>query len=249
MNAAPRIHGRLEVRDLTVSYDGVVALRRANFACGPGEVVGIVGPNGAGKSTLLKVIVGLIRADAGEVSVDGRPVAQVRRHVAYLPQRSEVDWDYPAVVEEVVAMGRYPHVRLLGRLGAAHRAKVREALERVGMSALARRSIGALSGGQQQRMLLGRALAQEARILLLDEPFAGVDALTEQVLWARIRDLRADGATVLVVNHDLGMVTASYDSVLVLSGTVVAFGPVEEVLTAPVIAHAYGAVPMLRSGR
>src|SRR5919106_101353 len=152
------LRGRLEVHDLTVSYDGVAAVSRVEFACGPGEVVGVVGPNGAGKSTLLKAIVGLVPVDSGEVLADGRPVREVRRHVAYLPQRSEVDWDYPAVVEEVVAMGRYPHAGLVRRLRAGDRARVAETLERVGMTALARRPIGLLSGGQQQRMLLGRAL-------------------------------------------------------------------------------------------
>ena len=243
------LRGRLEVHDLTVSYDGVAAVSRVEFACGPGEVVGIVGPNGAGKSTLLKAIVGLVPVDSGEVLADGRPVREVRRHVAYLPQRSEVDWDYPAVVEEVVAMGRYPHAGLVRRLRAGDRARVAETLERVGMTALARRPIGLLSGGQQQRMLLGRALAQEARILLLDEPFAGVDALTEQILWARIRELRTQGATVVVVNHDLGLVGVSYDSLLVLAREMVAFGPVDEVFTPRVIAEAYGSAGVLKGVR
>jgi ABC-type Mn2+/Zn2+ transport system ATPase subunit len=234
---------------VTVSYDGVAAVRRVEFGCGPGEVVGVIGPNGAGKSTLLKAIVGLVPVDSGGVLADGRPVREVRRHVAYLPQRSDVDWDYPAAVEEVVSMGRYPHAGLLRRLGAGDRARVAETLERVGMAALAHRPIGALSGGQQQRMLLGRALAQGARILLLDEPFAGVDALTEQILWARIRELRSEGATVVIVNHDLGLVSASYDSLLVLAREMVAFGPVDEVFIPQVIAEAYGSVRMLKGVR
>jgi ABC-type Mn2+/Zn2+ transport system ATPase subunit len=247
--AGTPVRGRLEVRDLTVSYGGQAALRRASFACGPGEVVGILGPNGAGKSTLLRAIVGQIPIDTGEVRVDGRPLVALRRHVAYLPQRAAVDWDYPALVEEVVAMGRYPFARRLRGLAADDRAKVADALARVGLTPLARRPVGALSGGQQQRMLLARALAQEASVLLLDEPFAGVDALTEELLWREIGRLRRGGATVLVVNHDLDLVRASYDTLLVLARRVVAVGPVAEVFTADVIGAAYGGVPALGVSR
>jgi ABC-type Mn2+/Zn2+ transport system ATPase subunit len=240
---------RLEVRDLTVSYGGAVALRNVTFGCGPGEVLGIVGPNGAGKSTLLKAIMGEIPADAGEARLGDRPLAARRRVVAYLPQRSAVDWDYPAVVEEVVAMGRYPFARRLRGPDAGDRAKVADALARVGLTPLARRPIGELSGGQQQRMLLARALAQEAVVLLLDEPFSGVDAPTAEVLWHEIRRLRGDGRTILVVNHDLNLVHASYDKLLVLARRVIAFGPVAEVFTPGVIGAAYGGVPTLGAPR
>ena len=234
---------QLDVRDLTVSYDGVPALRGVTFSCGPGEVCGIVGPNGAGKSTLVKAILGLLVPDSGSITVGGRPVDDVRRSIAYLPQRSEIDWDYPAVVEEVVTMGRYPHLGLGRRPGARDRRLVRAALERVGLQDFARRQIGELSGGQQQRVFLASALAQEASMLLLDEPFAGIDALTEQLLQRQVHALRDAGATIVVVNHDLATVGRLYDRLLVLSRRVVAFGPVAETFTAATIAEAYGGVP------
>ncbi|MBW3602686.1 MAG: metal ABC transporter ATP-binding protein [Actinobacteria bacterium] len=237
------VPGRLDVRDLTVSYAGITALRAVTFSCGPGEVVGVIGPNGAGQSTLLKAVLGLVDAEAGRVRVGGRPVDAVRREVAYLPQRSAIDWDYPARVDEVVAMGRYPHAGPLGRLRAADRRIAAESLERVAMTAFARSQIGELSGGQQQRVLLARALAQRADLLLLDEPFTGVDALTEQLLYERIRELGDAGATVVVVNHDLSSVADGYDRLLVLAGRVVAFGPPERVFTGELLARAYGGVP------
>jgi ABC-type Mn2+/Zn2+ transport system ATPase subunit len=234
---------RLRVSDLTVSFNGVPALRSCTFEGGPGELVGVVGPNGAGKSTLLRAVLGLVRADTGTVAVDGQPVNEIRPDVAYLPQRSEIDWDYPAVVEEIVAMGRFPRVGLCRRLRRADHAKVAEALERMGLVGLARRPIGELSGGQQQRTFVARALAQEARLLLLDEPFAGVDALTETLLRDRLREIRDDGATLLVVHHDLATVSRLYDRVLLLSRRVIAYGDIEEALTAETIAQAYGAAP------
>lgn len=235
--------GRLEVKDVTVSYDGVPVLRNVSFECGPAEVVGVVGPNGAGKSTLLKAMLGLVPLDRGQVSVDGRPVDEVRRHIAYVSQRSEIDWDYPAVVREVVAMGRYPHRGPGRRLGPRDRDRIDAALARVGLEDFATRQIGRLSGGQQQRVFLARALAQEARILLLDEPFAGIDALTEQLLRREVRRLRDEGATVMVVNHDLATVSSLYDRLLILSRRLIAFGPTDEVFTSSHIAEAYGAVP------
>lgn len=239
---------KLEVRDLSVSYDGVPVLRSASFACGPGEIVGVIGPNGAGKSTLVKAIIGLIRRDTGEVRVDGEPIDRVRRKIAYLPQRSEIDWDYPALVHEVVTMGRYPHLGWLRRPKASDRALAIAAIERVGLSQLADRQIGELSGGQQQRVFLARALVQEARLLLLDEPFAGVDALTEQLLWREMKILGAGGATLIVINHDLASVSGAYDKLAIISRRLVAFGPTAEVLTADNVAAAYGAVPAVLRG-
>jgi len=234
---------RLDVRDLTVSYGGAPALRSVRFSCGPGEVCGIVGPNGAGKSSLIKAVLGLVSADSGEIRVDGRAVDAVRSQIAYLPQRSEIDWDYPAVVSEVVTMGRYPHLGLGRRPRKRDHELVAEALDRVGMTDFAQRQIGELSGGQQQRVFLARALAQQARLLLLDEPFAGIDALTEQLLRRQIRQLRDEGATVVVVNHDLATVGGLYDRLLVLARRVVAYGPVHQVFNPQTISTAYGGVP------
>ncbi len=239
---------KLQVRDVSVSYDGTPVLRAASFECGPAEIIGVIGPNGAGKSTLIKAVIGLIRRDTGEVRVNGGPIDKVRRNIAYLPQRSEIDWDYPALVYEVVTMGRYPHLGWFRRPSASDRALAGAAIERVGLSQLANRQIGELSGGQQQRVFLARALVQKARLLLLDEPFAGVDALTEQLLWKEMRNLRDEGATLVVINHDLASVSGAYDKLLIISRRVVAYGPTPEVFTEENIAAAYGAVPAVLRG-
>jgi manganese/zinc/iron transport system ATP- binding protein len=225
--------GLVEVTDLTVSYGDAPVLRGATVRFEPGTVTGIIGPNGAGKSSLLKAIVGLVPVEAGRVRIGGRPVALARRRVAYLPQRAVIDWDYPAQVAEVVAMGAYP------RRGRAARSIATAALERVQLADVAGRQIGELSGGQQQRVLFARALAQQARILLLDEPFVGVDALTEQLLRCQIRRLAEEGATVVVVNHDLATVAELFDRVAVLAGRIIACGPTAEVFTGDVLARAY----------
>jgi manganese/zinc/iron transport system ATP- binding protein len=172
----------IDVVNLTVSYLQRVALRGITLAVKPGQVVGIVGPNGAGKSTLLKATMGLLPLDSGRVFVFGQPVARVRRAIAYVPQREAVDWDYPVVVEDVVMMGRYPHLGWLRRAGRGDREIAQRSLTQVEMDGLRGRQIGQLSGGQQQRVFLARALAQEASVYLLDEPFVGVDAATERAI-------------------------------------------------------------------
>jgi ABC-type Mn2+/Zn2+ transport system ATPase subunit len=241
--AQPTPEGRLQVADLTVSYDGTPVLRRVCAAFDPGQVVGIAGPNGAGKSTLVKAILGLVAPDAGTVLLDGRPVTSMRRHLAYLPQRAAIDWDFPALVGEVVAMGRAANTGLFGRLQAEDRRRCGEALEQVGMSDYVGRPIGDLSGGQQQRVLFARALAQDAQVLLLDEPFTGVDALTVEVLDREIRAQAQQGRSVVVVNHDLATVSRDYDRLLLLAGRVVAFGPTAEVFKGELLAEAYGGLP------
>jgi ABC-type Mn2+/Zn2+ transport system ATPase subunit len=235
--------GRLEVREVSVSYDGVPALRDISFAAGPGEVVGIVGPNGAGKSTLVKAVLGLIEPDGGHVLIDGGPVGAFRKWMAYVPQRSEIDWDYPAVVEQVVAMGRYMHRGLGRRLKRADHELVAQALEQVGLQDFAHRQIGELSGGQQQRTFLARALAQQAKVLLLDEPLAGIDALTQHLIEDQVLRLRDKGATVLIVNHDLASVGRLYDKMLIVSRHMVAYGPPTQAFTRENISEAYGGVP------
>jgi manganese/zinc/iron transport system ATP- binding protein len=232
----------LRVRGLTVSYRRDPVVRSVDLDAPAGRVTGVVGPNGAGKSTMLAAVVGLVPADAGTVTVAGGPLDAVRGSVAYLPQRTAVDWDYPAQVREVVAMGRYPSLRLLQRFSARDSRLVDDALERVGLAGLARRQVGELSGGQQQRVFLARALAQQARLLLLDEPFVGVDALTVRLLSEVLRELAAAGATVVVVDHDLATVDALCDEVVLLArSVVVAAGPPREVLTSDALARAYGA--------
>ncbi|MGI9015489.1 MAG: metal ABC transporter ATP-binding protein [Euzebya sp.] len=230
----------LNVRGLTVSYRRTPVLCDVDLDAAAGTVTGVVGPNGAGKSTLLKAILGLVRSDAGEVRIGGGPVHGARRRIAYLPQRSAIDWDYPAQVGEVVTMGRYPHLGVFRRLRADDRDLVDSALLRVGLSEYRTRQIGELSGGQQQRVFLARALAQEASVLLLDEPFAGVDAPTIIMLVQLLRELAAGGAGVVVVNHDLSMLEELTDSLLLLNRTVVAAGPTVEVLNSHNLAAAYG---------
>ncbi len=243
MSPAAAPGARLEVRDVTVSYGDTVALRRVSFACGPGELLGVVGPNGAGKSTLIKAVLGLVTLDHGTVRIDGRDVDTARRDVAYLPQRSEIDWDYPAVVREVVAMGRYVQRGMWGRLRADDHRRVDAALARMGMTELAGRQVGELSGGQQQRMFVARALAQDARLLLLDEPFAAIDAVTEQLLHREFRALADEGRTLVVIAHDLVDAERAFDRVLLLDRRVVAHGPPATVLRGEHLRRAYGALP------
>ena len=230
----------LEITRLTVSYAGRPVLWDVDAQFPAGALSAIVGPNGAGKSTLLRAALGLVPADAGHARVLGRPARSALRQVAYVPQRDAVDWDFPVTVREVVEMGRYPRVGWLRRLRAGDRAVVDEALDRVGMAAFAGRQIGRLSGGQRQRVFLARALAEEAPVLLMDEPFAGVDARTEAALLDLMRELRAAGRSIVVVHHDLGAVRRAFDWALVLNVRAIAGGPVEEALAPEVIARAYG---------
>jgi manganese/zinc/iron transport system ATP- binding protein len=233
----------LVVRGLTVTYRRQPALRAVSIDAPAGAVTGVIGPNGAGKSTLLRAVLGLVRADSGMVAVGGMPIDALRRHIAYLPQRSAIDWDYPAQVREVVAMGRYPHLRLGKRMRPVDRDLVSAALERVGLSELASRQIGELSGGQQQRAFFARSLAQQASLLLLDEPFMGVDAPTIALLTGLLRELAADGRCVVVVNHDLLAVEALCDRLILLNQGVIAQGATAEVLTTAALERAYGTVP------
>ncbi|MDQ7828023.1 MAG: metal ABC transporter ATP-binding protein [Armatimonadota bacterium] len=234
--AAPAV----EVTNLSVTYDSHPVLLGVSLQVGPGEVVGVVGPNGAGKSTLFRALVGLVPLTTGTVRLLGGPVEQGRRWVAYLPQREALDWDFPVVVWDAVLMGRFPHLPWGRRPGAADRAVAARALEALGIADLRDRHIGELSGGQQQRVLLARALAQEARVLLLDEPFIGVDAATEATILALLPRLRTEGRTVLVVDHDLVRVRETYDRVLLLNQRLVAAGPPGAVLTEDLLRATYG---------
>lgn len=239
MSAAP---AALEVRGLTVRYGDVVALEDVDLVVGPGEACGLVGVNGSGKSTLFKAVVGLVRPRAGEVTVLGGPADRARRAglVAYVPQADDVDRDFPVDVADVVLMGRYHRMGWRRRPGPADRAAVAAALERVGLADLAGRQVGRLSGGQRQRVLLARALAQEARLLLLDEPFTGVDAVSEAAVTAVLRDLVADGCALVVSTHDLAALPALCARSVLLQGRVLAHGPTAEVLTPDNLARVFG---------
>ena len=234
----------LKVTALTVAYGEHIVLHDVDLHAPVGTVTGVIGPNGAGKSTLLKAVAGLVRPVAGEVTFGGAPVTTARASIAYLPQRGRVDWDYPATVADVVAMGRYPLLAPWQRFGRRHRQAVDEALGRVGMADLRNRHIRALSGGQQQRMFLARALAQEAEVLLLDEPFVGVDMLTVEHVSSLLRDVAVAGAAVVVVDHDLVAVDTLCDRLLLLNGRAVAHGPTADVLVGRVVARAYGRAPL-----
>ncbi|CAN5324584.1 metal ABC transporter ATP-binding protein [soil metagenome] len=230
----------VELRNVTVSYDRKPAIRSVSVDLPAGERIAIVGPNGAGKSTLIKAVVGLVAMDSGQIRVHGEPIERVRQRVAYVPQRGVIDWDFPVLVRDVVIMGRFGRIGWFRRPGKADRSIAADALERVGMTEFAERQIGQLSGGQQQRVFLARALAQEADVLLLDEPFVGVDAATEEAIFGLLDDARGEGKTVVVVNHDLGAVSRHFELVLLLNGRVVAFGPPKQVLLPDTLRKTYG---------
>jgi manganese/zinc/iron transport system ATP- binding protein len=223
-----------------VSYGDTPALFSVDATFPACTMSAIVGPNGAGKSSLLKAALGIIPRLSGEARVFGRPMAEARDRIAHVPQRASVDWDFPATVMDVVLMGLYRRVGLLGRVTGTHRATARDCLDRVGMADFADRQIGKLSGGQQQRVFLARALAQEADLYLLDEPFAGVDAATERAIIDVLKALRDEGRTVVAVHHDLSTVTQYFEHVLMLNVRTVAEGPVETVFTAEALAATYG---------
>jgi len=230
----------LALRGLTVSYGEKPAIFSVDATFEAGKMTAIIGPNGAGKSTLLRAALGVIPRLSGEVSVFGRPIEAARARVAYVPQRASVDWDFPATVIDVVAMGLYRKLGLLGRLTGAHLATARACLARVGMADFAERQIGQLSGGQQQRVFLARALAQDADLYLLDEPFAGVDAATERAIIEVLKGLRDDGKTVVAVHHDLATVPAYFDNVFLINVRKIAEGPVAEAFTAQTLSATYG---------
>ncbi|NJN64005.1 MAG: metal ABC transporter ATP-binding protein [Acidobacteria bacterium] len=230
----------IEVHDLTIAYRTQPVLWDVGLALPPGRLIAIVGPNGAGKSTLLKAILGLVRPITGWVRVFGRPYAQRRSWVGYVPQRESVDWDFPTSAIDVVLMGLYGRVGWFRRPSRHHRDLAMASLEKVGMAAFAHRQISQLSGGQQQRVFLARALAQEARLYLMDEPFAGVDATTERAILSLLQELRDRGRTVVAVHHDLQTVSEYFDHVVLLNMRLVAHGPIAETFTTENLQRTYG---------
>lgn len=229
----------IEVEDLTVSYGPVPALLDISVKVPAGELVGVIGPNGSGKSTLLKSMMGFIKPDVGLVKLFGEEVSQTKGKVAYVPQRGAVDWDFPITVREVAAMGRYGHRRWWRDLSATDYRLAEEALAKVRMSDFSRRQIGQLSGGQQQRVFMARALAQDAEILLLDEPFAGVDAATERAILDVLQQTKAQGKTVVVVHHDLGTAAEYFDLLILLKQRLFGFGPPDRVLDPQLLCDVY----------
>ena len=235
----------IEVADVTVAYaNGHIALRDASFSLGAGTICALVGVNGSGKSTLFKSVMGFLRPAKGRVRIAGLETAQARRRqlVAYVPQAEEVDWTFPVSVWDVVMMGRYGHMNFLRIPRAADKRIAQECLERVGMADFAERQIGELSGGQKKRVFLARALAQQGRVILLDEPFTGVDVQTEAAIIELLRALRDEGHIILVSTHNLGSVPEFCDHVVLINRTVLASGPTEEVFTEDNLCRAFGGV-------
>lgn len=230
----------LAIHDLTVAYHRKPVLWDVDLDLPEGNLIGVVGPNGAGKSTLLKACLDLVPKASGDVRIYGESYRRQRHLVGYVPQRESVDWDFPVSALDVVVMGIYGKVGWCRPVRARHKAMAREALDHVGIGHLADRQISQLSGGQQQRVFLARALAQDARVYFMDEPFAAVDAATERAIVALLKELKQKGKTVIVVHHDLATVSQYFDWVVLLNMRVVAAGPVSETFTQDNLRKTYG---------
>ncbi len=239
---------RLDVDHITIAYRGVPVLSDVSFEIPHGAQVAVVGPNGAGKSTLFKALVGLLPILQGRIFIHGQPLGHHQDCVAYVPQREEVDWRFPVTVEDVVMMGRYGRVGWLGRPSSEDHAVVQRSLEHLGVAALTRRPIGELSGGQQQRVFLARALAQEPHILLMDEPFTGVDATTQEATLQLLEQLHDQRVTVLVSTHDLSMARDRFQQVMLLNHRLIAYGSPAEVFTPAHIAAGFGGHVLFLNG-
>jgi len=236
-------HHELRVEDLQVCYRELNALQDVSFATSCGACVALIGPNGAGKSTLLKAIAGLLPIAAGRIWWRGTKVAKWSREIAYLPQRENVDWQFPITVRGVVRMGRYPQAGWWRPFSRADEAAIERAIGLMGLTELAERQISQLSGGQQQRVFLARALAQEAHVLLLDEPFTGLDRNSKAALATTLRNLTEEGRLVIASHHDMATVRDIYDEVLLLKRRAIAFGPVAGVFTEAGLVATFGALP------
>jgi manganese/zinc/iron transport system ATP- binding protein len=230
----------IEIHDLTVSFDKRPVLWNVDVSLPAGEMIGVMGPNGAGKSTLIRAVMGLAPIESGWVKILGKPLSEQRRLVGYVPQRESVDWDFPVTVADVVLMGTYARCGWFGRPGAREREIAAESLARCDLSDLSQRQISELSGGQRQRVFLSRALAQQADVYLLDEPFVGIDAVTQSQIVELLQSLRAAGKTIVVVHHDLQTASEYFTRVLLLNLRLIAFGTPDEVLTRERLRQAYG---------
>ncbi len=229
----------LSVSDLHVSYYGNEAITNVNFTIEKGNLVGIIGPNGAGKSTLLKALLSLIPIDKGNIRICGKQIHEIRKKVAYVPQRNDIDWDFPITVLDAVLIGTYPKLGLLKRPKKKEKEWAYECLEQVHMENFAHRQIGELSGGQQQRVFLARALAQKSELFFLDEPFVGVDVSSEKTIINVLKELRDEGKTVFVVHHDLSKAHSYFDQLVLINKELIECGEVESVFRPEVMAKAY----------
>ncbi|HET6510550.1 MAG TPA: ATP-binding cassette domain-containing protein, partial [Candidatus Kapabacteria bacterium] len=236
----------LDVTGVATSYDHKTVLSNVFLRLEPGHVYGLIGPNGSGKSTLLKSILGLVPIDSGKVTIQGEPIENVRKYIGYVPQKEEIDWDFPATVMDVVMMGRYPHKQVFERISDADRKIAIEMMERLEIADLRNKQISELSGGQQQRVFLARALTQEAEIYFLDEPFVGVDVTTEEKIIQIIKRIASDGKLVVIIHHDLAKVREYFDRLILINRRIIAAGPTDEVLTPENIRNTYsGVLPLL----
>lgn len=229
----------MSVQDLHVSYHGNEAVRNVTFSTAPGHIVGVIGPNGAGKSTLLKSLLDLIPKDKGDIKLFGQPIQEVRQKIAYIPQRSHIDWDFPITVIDTVLIGTYPKLGLFKRPKKKEKEWAYECLKKVGMEEFSGRQIGELSGGQQQRVFLARALIQKPEMFFLDEPFVGIDVSSEETIINILQEQRNEGKTVVVVHHDLSKADAYFDELLLLNKELIKYGSVHEVCRPEVIKKAY----------
>lgn len=230
----------IEIHDLSVAYERKPVLWDVDLSLPEGQLIGIIGPNGAGKSTLLKAIMGLLPLNSGYIQINGKPLEEMRHKISYVPQRESVDWDFPTSVYEVVMMGRYGQLGLFNRPKKADKEIVMDSLRQVGMEEFKNRQISQLSGGQQQRVFLARALAQQADIYFMDEPFAGVDAATEKAIIKLLGEMSAQNKTVIVVHHDLQSVAKYFDWIILLNMRLVASGPINEAFTPELLQETYG---------
>ena len=229
----------ISVKGLSVSYETKRVLSNIFLDIIAGNIYGVIGPNGAGKSTLFKTILDIIDPNTGQITVFGQDIKEVRKRVAYVPQKDEVDWSFPATVTDIVLMGRYPHKKILQRLNQDDKRIALESLDELGILDLKDRQIGELSGGQQQRVFLARAICQGVDLLFLDEPFVGVDITTEQKIIEILKKLSEQGKTILVVHHDLATADDYFDQVILLNQRLITYGPTAEVFTRENIALTY----------
>ncbi|MFD2117224.1 metal ABC transporter ATP-binding protein [Paenibacillus yanchengensis] len=234
----------IKVSQLSVAYDGKQVVSDVSFTIRTGQLVGILGPNGAGKSTLMKAMLGLVPREHGEIRLGTEPLKSIQKKIAYVPQRSSIDWDFPIVVQDTVLLGTFPKLSLFRRPTKQDRKWALQCLEQVGMKEFRNNQIGELSGGQQQRVFLARALAQEADVFFLDEPFVGIDVTSEQIIIRILKQLRDEGKTVFVVHHDLSKVTHYFDHLILINKELISAGTVTEVFRPEQLQRAYQAPVM-----
>ena len=237
----------IEMKNLSVSYQGQLALEPTSLTIKGPTITGIIGPNGAGKSTLIKGMLGIVESE-GQTFLDRKPMKQELSKIAYVEQKIHIDYNFPIKVKECVSLGLYPKIKLFQRLKASDWEKVARALKIVGLEDFAERQISQLSGGQFQRVLIARCLVQEAKYIFLDEPFVGIDSVSEEIIMATLRQLRKDGKTILIVHHDLSKVVAYFDQVLLLNKKVIAFGSTESTFTKENMQKTYGSQLFMNGG-